>query len=75
MLTFNTLWKNHSEIFGDAAPCRTNGAKNFSDQRATRPDGYQLAHFQITLVTNSWFPALPTFGYRPNRRFQPSDRT
>jgi hypothetical protein len=34
MLTFNTLWKNHPEIFGDAAPCRTNGAKNFSDQCA-----------------------------------------
>lgn len=34
MLTFNTLWKNHPEIFSDAAPCRTNGAKNFSDQCA-----------------------------------------
>ncbi|WP_225595688.1 hypothetical protein [Pseudomonas sp. PDM05] len=34
MLTFNTLWKNHPEIFGDAAPCRTNGTKNFSDQCA-----------------------------------------
>lgn len=34
MLTFDTLWKSHPEIFGDAAPCRTNGAKNFSDQCA-----------------------------------------
>ena len=34
MLTVNSLWKNHPEIFGDAAPCRTNGAKNFSDQCA-----------------------------------------
>ncbi|WP_248129206.1 type VI secretion system amidase effector protein Tae4 [Pseudomonas sp. W2Aug9] len=34
MLTFNSLWKNHPEIFGDAASCRTNGAKNFSDQCA-----------------------------------------
>ena len=29
MLTFNTLWRNHPEIFGDAAPCRTNIFKNF----------------------------------------------
>lgn len=34
MLTFNTLWKNHPEIFGDVASCRTNGTKNFSDQCA-----------------------------------------
>jgi len=29
MLTFNTLWKNHLEIFGDAAPRRTNFFKDF----------------------------------------------
>jgi len=34
MITFETLWKNHPEIFGDSGPCRTNGAKNFSDQCA-----------------------------------------
>ena len=34
MFTFDTLWKNHPQILGDAAPCRTNGAKNFSDQCA-----------------------------------------
>jgi hypothetical protein len=34
MFTFDTLWKSHPEIFGDAAPCRTNGSKNFSDQCA-----------------------------------------
>ena len=34
MLTFDSLWKNHPQIYGDAAPCRTNGAKNFSDQCA-----------------------------------------
>lgn len=34
MFTFDKLWKSHPEIFGDAAPCRTNGSKNFSDQCA-----------------------------------------
>jgi len=34
MLTFNTLWNNHPKIFGDDAPCRTQGTKNFSDQCA-----------------------------------------
>ena len=34
MFSFDTLWKSHPEIFGDAAPCRANGAKNFSGQCA-----------------------------------------